>query len=185
MGGLLARQRRDDGAHRYPEQPVVHRRIGHQETRAAEHDGPSAVDDRIPRSGQTQGQAAEECGSKWELPAPAARAVQVRRRPCGPPDREVMIQVYIPATLAMLQRLVTDGSPWPVNGTAVAVTPTVREADAGGGGDELADAALREAALASLRLLAADEDTGLPPRRAVLAAEVEDAKHRPDLDDAV
>jgi hypothetical protein len=96
-----------------------------------------------------------------------------------------MIQVYIPATLAMLQRLVTDGSLWPVNGTAFAVTPTLREAYAEGDDDELADVALREAALASLRLLAADEDTGLPPRRAVLAAEVEDAKHRPDLDDAV
>jgi hypothetical protein len=96
-----------------------------------------------------------------------------------------MIQVYIPATLAMLRRLVTDGSLWPVNGTAFAVTPTLREAYAEGDDDELADVALREAALASLRLLAADENTGLPPRRAVLAAEVEDAKHRPDLDDAV
>src|ERR1700760_732011 len=85
----------------------------------------------------------------------------------------------------MLRRLVADGSLWPVNGTAFAVTPTLREAYAEGDDDELADVALREAALASLRLLAADEDTGLPPRRAVLAAEVEDAKHRPDLDDAV
>jgi hypothetical protein len=96
-----------------------------------------------------------------------------------------MIQVYIPATLEMLQRLVADGSVWPVNGTAFAVTPTLREAYAEGDDDELADVALREAALASLRLLAAGEGTGLPPRRAVLAAEVEDAKYRPDLDDAV
>jgi hypothetical protein len=103
-----------------------------------------------------------------------------------------MIQVYIPATLEMLQRLVADGSLWPVNGTAFAVTPTLREAYAEGDDDELADVALREAALASLRLLAADESeagSGLPPRRAVLAAEVElgesGAKYRPDLDDAV
>lgn len=96
-----------------------------------------------------------------------------------------MIQVYIPATLEMLQRLVAEGSLWPVNGTAFAVTPTLREAYAEGDDDELADVALREAALASLRLLAADGDTGLPPRRAVLAAEVEEAKFRPDLDDAV
>jgi hypothetical protein len=67
------------------------------------------------------------------------------------------IQVYIPATLAMLQQLVTDGSLWPVNGTAFAVTPRLREAYAEGDDDELADVALREAALASLRLLAAHE----------------------------
>ncbi|OBG36513.1 hypothetical protein [Mycobacterium sp. E3198] len=102
-----------------------------------------------------------------------------------------MTQVYIPATLAMLQQLVTDGSLWPVNGTAFAVTPTLREAYAEGDDDELADVALREAALASLRLLASHEDegSGLPPRRAVLAAEVDvgesGAKYRPDLDDAV
>lgn len=105
-----------------------------------------------------------------------------------------MIQVYIPATLAMLQQLVTDGSLWPVNGTAFAVTPTLREAYAEGDDDELADVALREAALASLRLLALHEDgasegSALPPRRAVLAAEVDvgesGAKYRPDLDDAV
>jgi hypothetical protein len=101
------------------------------------------------------------------------------------------IQVYIPATLAMLQQLVADGSLWPVNGTAFAVTPTLREAYAEGDDDELAEVALREAALASLRLLGADtseagsEQAVLPPRRAVLAAEVDDAKYRPDLDDAV
>jgi hypothetical protein len=112
-----------------------------------------------------------------------------------------MIQVYIPATLAMLQRLVADGSVWPVNGTAFALTPTLREAYAEGDDDELAEVALREAALASLRLLAAqkegavdERETGdggaaLLPRRAVLAAEVDfgesGAKYRPDLDDAV
>jgi hypothetical protein len=49
--------------------------------------------------------------------------------------------------------------------------------------------ALREAALASLRLLAAHEaeeaDQTLRPRRVVLSAEVDDVKFRPDLDDAV
>jgi hypothetical protein len=105
-----------------------------------------------------------------------------------------MIEVYLPATLAMLQRLVADGSVWPVNGTAFAVTPTLREAYAQGDDDALAEVARREAALASLRLLAADAlDEGttgdggatLPPRRAVLAAEVDDVTYRPDLDDAV
>ena len=95
------------------------------------------------------------------------------------------VQVYVPATLAMLQRLVTEGSLRPVNGTAFAVTPTLREAYAEGDDDELAEVALREAALASLRLLAAEDESALPPRRAVLAAEVEDVTYRPDLDDAV
>jgi hypothetical protein len=98
-------------------------------------------------------------------------------------------QVYIPATLAMLQQLVADGSLWPVNGTAFAVTPTLREAYAEGDDDELADVALREAALASVRLLATQKaeaaDETSPPRRAVLAADVDDVKFRPDLDDAV
>src|SRR5260370_15665506 len=103
------------------------------------------------------------------------------------------MQVYIPATVPMLQRLVADGSLRPVNGTAFAVTPTLREAYAQGDDDELADVALREAALASLRLLAAHEAEGADetprPRRAVLAAEVDlgesGVTFRPDLDDAV
>lgn len=100
-----------------------------------------------------------------------------------------MTQVYIPATLAMLQQLVAEGSLRPVNGTAFAVTPKLRESYAEGDDDELAEVALREAALASLRLLAVRSDDGLPPRRAVLAAEVDPEKDglgfRPDLDDAV
>jgi hypothetical protein len=101
-----------------------------------------------------------------------------------------MTQVYIPATLAMLHELVAKGSLQPVNGTAFAVTPKLREAYAEGDDDELAEVALHEAALASLRLLAMDTgpDVSLP-RRAVLAAEVDfdesGAKYRPDLDDAV
>jgi hypothetical protein len=95
-----------------------------------------------------------------------------------------MALVFIPATLAMLRQFVADGSLSPVNGTAFAVTPTLREAYSEGDDDELAEVALQEAALASLRLLA-DEAGDLPPRRAVLAAEIEDVKYRPDLDDAV
>jgi hypothetical protein len=88
----------------------------------------------------------------------------------------------------MLQRLVAEREMSAVNGTAFAVTPTLRESYAEGDDEELADVALREAALASVRLLAgaADEpSTGLPPRRAVLVAEVDGATARPDLDDAV
>ena len=69
------------------------------------------------------------------------------------------------------------------------MTPTLRESYAEGDEDELADVALRDAALASLRLLAGRSRTrpssGLPPRRAVLVAEVTGATARPDLDDAV
>lgn len=92
----------------------------------------------------------------------------------------------------MLQGLVADRSLHAVNGTAFAVTPVLREAYAEGDDDELAEVALREAALASLRLLAGADpatpgggDPALPPRRAVLVADVADATLRPDLDDAV
>src|SRR3984893_13612706 len=95
------------------------------------------------------------------------------------------MRIYIPVTLSMLQQFVADGSLRPVSGTAVAVTPKLRESYAEGDDDELAEVALREAALASLRLLAGEGTSGLPPRRAVVEAEVEDATARPDLDDAV
>jgi hypothetical protein len=84
----------------------------------------------------------------------------------------------------MLQRLVADRSVSAVNGTAFAVTPTLRESYAEGDDEELADVALRDAALASLRLLG-DDTSGLPPRRAVLVADAEDVTARPDLDDSV
>src|SRR5262245_40745652 len=83
----------------------------------------------------------------------------------------------------MLRRLVADGVAHAVNGTAFAVTPALREASPDGE-EELAEVALREAALASLRLLGS-EDAELPRRRVVAVAEVDVAKPRPDLDDAV
>jgi hypothetical protein len=97
------------------------------------------------------------------------------------------MRVYIPATLAVLQQLVADGSFQPLSGTAFAVTPTLRESYAEGDDEELAEVAIGEAALASLRLLAAEAghtDGGLPLRRAVVIADA-DATVRPDLDDAV
>ena len=81
-----------------------------------------------------------------------------------------------------------------MSGTAFAVTPRLREAYAEGDDEELGDVALREAAMASLRLLAGAADdsddagrraTRFPPRRAVLVADVGDVTLRPDLDDAV
>jgi hypothetical protein len=88
-------------------------------------------------------------------------------------------------TLAMLQQLVADQIIHARSGTAFAVTPALREAYAHGDDDELADVVLREAALASLRLLAADGTSDMPPRRAVVEAEVADVTLRADLDDAV
>ncbi|MGV0741639.1 DUF6912 family protein [Mycolicibacterium sp. XJ870] len=95
------------------------------------------------------------------------------------------MRVYIPTTLAALQQLVADRSLRVVNGTAFAVTPTLREAYAEGDDDELSEVALRDAALASLRLLASGAESELPPRRAVVVAEVDEVTARPDLDDAV
>jgi hypothetical protein len=95
------------------------------------------------------------------------------------------VRVYVPATLALLQQLVADRVLHARNGTAFAVTPALRESYAEGDDDELAEVALRDAALASLRLLAGEGMSALPPRRAVLVAEVDGATLRPDLDDAV
>ncbi len=88
----------------------------------------------------------------------------------------------------MLQQLVADRTMSAVNGTAFALTPALRESYAEGDDDELGDVALREAALASVRLLAGaaeEAGSGLPARRVVLVAEVDDVTARPDLDDAV
>jgi len=96
------------------------------------------------------------------------------------------VRVYIPVTLTMLGALVADQMLHARSGTAFAVTPTLRESYAEGDDDELAEVALREAAMASVRLLATEgPDTGQPTRRAVLVADVEDVTLRPDLDDAV
>ena len=95
------------------------------------------------------------------------------------------MRVYIPATLSALEQLVAEGSLQPRSGTAFAVTPTLREAYAEGDDEELAEVAIAEAALASLRLLAAESGPRL--RRAVLIADAPDdsVTLRPDLDDAV
>ncbi|MCF3940291.1 DUF6912 family protein [Gordonia tangerina] len=118
------------------------------------------------------------------------------------------MRVYLPATLAMLMELNEVGEFRAVGGTGFALTPTLREAFVSGDDEELAEVAMREAARASLRLLAgeapepgddaadadltADERTTrpgdtprLPPRRVVVAADVADVTLHPELDDAV
>jgi hypothetical protein len=96
------------------------------------------------------------------------------------------MRVYIPATLGMLQELVDSGELVAVAGTAFALTPMLRESYAAGDTEELEYAAMNEAARASLRLLAAelDGDPKVMARRVVVAADVEGARLRPDLDDA-
>ena len=96
------------------------------------------------------------------------------------------MRVYIPATLAMLSEFVDDGFLQPRAGTAFAVTPALREAYAEGDDEELAEVALGEAALASLRLVSG-EPPQAPARRAVVVADAptEAVTVRPDLDDAV
>ncbi|WP_433567900.1 DUF6912 family protein [Nocardia sp. CA-151230] len=106
----------------------------------------------------------------------------------------------------MLRELVADREIRALNDTAFAVTPALREAYASGDDEELAEVAMAEAARASLRLLAeeqaaaelrgdragdgsGDESDPTPAgpvfRRAVIAADVDGATLRPDLDDAV
>jgi Family of unknown function (DUF6912) len=122
------------------------------------------------------------------------------------------VRVYVPATISMLRRLVSDGELWPVAGTAFAVTPALRESYASGDTEELEYAAMADAARASLRLLSLDVDTEdvdtedvdtedvdtgddagaggagggggpEPARRVVVCADVNGVRLRPDLDD--
>jgi hypothetical protein len=97
------------------------------------------------------------------------------------------MRVYVPATLAMLRQLLDDDELRPINGTAFALTPALRESYASGDSEELEHAAMMDAARASLRLLALElsEEPETPARRAVVAADVEDVKLRPDLDFSV
>ncbi|SFT04053.1 DUF6912 family protein [Saccharopolyspora flava] len=95
------------------------------------------------------------------------------------------MRIYLPATLPMLQQLVADKQLQPLGGTAFALTPALRESYATGDTEELEYAAMREAARASLRLLAADEDGKIEQRRVVISADVDDVTLRPDLDHAV
>lgn len=102
------------------------------------------------------------------------------------------VRVYVPSTLAGLQVLQRDGELFPLGGTVFGVTPALREAYTSGDDEELAEAAMRHAARASLRLLAVDDPDDAeaggepePVRRVVITVDVPAAKERPDLDDAV
>jgi hypothetical protein len=95
------------------------------------------------------------------------------------------MRVYLPATSTGLRHLVDDGSMGDPPMTAFAVTPALREWYVEGDTDELEYAALREAAVASLRLL--DADPGAWRRRVVVVADLPEGELtvRDDLDRGV
>lgn len=90
------------------------------------------------------------------------------------------MRVYLPATIGMLRKLVSDGKLQPLGGTGFALTPALRESYVSGSTEELEYAALLDAARASLRLLADDEKE--LPRRVVISVDVESVTARSDLD---
>ncbi|MGK5533474.1 DUF6912 family protein [Streptomyces sp. URMC 129] len=93
------------------------------------------------------------------------------------------MRVYLPLTLSWLAELHRTGQAGPAPLTAYAVTPALREWYLSGSQEELEYAALSRAALASLRLLAADP--AAPRRRVVVAADVPDRSAVADPDRAL
>jgi tellurite resistance protein len=89
----------------------------------------------------------------------------------------------VPATVPMLHVLNETGELPAVNGTAFALTPALRESYATGSAEELEYVAMLDAARASLRLIAADQEAA--PRRVVISADLDDVTFRPDLDNSV
>jgi transcriptional regulator of aromatic amino acid metabolism len=83
----------------------------------------------------------------------------------------------------MLRELNEAGELKPLNGTAFALTPALREAYTSGSAEDLEYVAMADAARASLRLIGNDPDT--MRRRVVIAADVDSASPRPDLDNSV
>ena len=91
--------------------------------------------------------------------------------------------MYLPATIGMLRKLVSEGKLQPVGATGFALTPALRESYVSGSTEELEYVALLDAGRASLRLLADDEKER--PRRVVISVDVDNATTRPDLDAGV
>ncbi|HVH21704.1 MAG TPA: hypothetical protein VNA11_04530 [Pseudonocardia sp.] len=95
------------------------------------------------------------------------------------------MRIYVPATWPMLTKLVQTGLLEPIGGTAFALTPMLREYYTSGDDEELEYAAMLEAARASLRLLAVEfglGEDGVPARRVVVVADLDEVTLRPDLD---
>ncbi|MFF8036125.1 MULTISPECIES: DUF6912 family protein [unclassified Streptomyces] len=90
------------------------------------------------------------------------------------------MRVYVPLTLPGLAAAYTTGELGDGPFLAYAVTPALREWYLSDDIEELEYAALGRAALASLRMLAADP--GAPRRRVVVAVDVADGTASPDPD---
>ncbi len=90
------------------------------------------------------------------------------------------MRVYLPVTLPALASAHAAGA-FPGAASAHAVTPAMREWYVEGDLEELEYAALTEAAEASLRLVAEDDEA--PRRRVVVAADVPDGAVRPAPDE--
>lgn len=111
------------------------------------------------------------------------------------------VRVYVPTTVAGLRAAMAAGAVTPVGGLAFAVTPSLRAEYSGADDEEYEYLAMHDAAVASLRLIAGDatsagvvtrpddgtgSPTAAPPAlRVVVAADVDAAEQRPDLDRAV
>jgi hypothetical protein len=93
------------------------------------------------------------------------------------------VRVYIPGTVTMLRELNEAGELKPLNGTAFALTPSLREAYTSGSEEDLEYVAMADAARASIRLIGNDPEA--MRRRVVIAADVANASPRPDLDNSV
>ena len=89
------------------------------------------------------------------------------------------MRVYIPATHRGLRDLVAWGGLGPTPLCGFAVTGALRESYAAGDEEELEYVAMTAAARSALTLLARADDE--PPRRVVLAVDVDDARPVPDL----
>lgn len=91
------------------------------------------------------------------------------------------MRVYLPTTLPGLATFARCGAVGPAPLDAYAVTPALREWYVDDDLEELEYAAMTAAARHSLRLLAAasPEESGVPPRRVVVAADVPDADVTP------
>lgn len=91
------------------------------------------------------------------------------------------MRVYLPATVRLLRRAMPESRFVPVGGTGFAVTAGLRTEYEGADTEELEYLAMHDAALASLRLIAA-EDPGAPAMRVVVAVDDDSAVERGDLD---
>jgi hypothetical protein len=87
------------------------------------------------------------------------------------------MRIYLPATLPMLREVVRSGELRPVHGIGFAVTDELRAEYPGADTEDLEYLAMHDAALASLRLIAAD---GCEPVRVVMAVDTDARATSPD-----